>query len=164
LEKAETAAEALPAFDIPDVVEIAAAQAGFLKKEIEYVEGIGPAYGAKLKAVGINTPLDLLQKGATRKGRELIAEAAGITITLILKWVNHADLFRLKGVGSEYADLLEAAGVDTVVELAQRNPVNLHNKMVATNEEKNLVRQLPSAAQVEGWVSEAKSLDRVVTY
>jgi uncharacterized membrane protein HdeD (DUF308 family)/predicted flap endonuclease-1-like 5' DNA nuclease len=156
--------EAAPAVEIPNVVDIPAEQAAFLKKEIEYVEGIGPVYGAKLKAVGINSPLDLLRKGATRKGRELIAEASGITGTLILKWVNHADLFRLKGVGSEYADLLEAAGVDTVVELAQRNPANLHTKMVATNEEKKLVRQLPSAAQVEGWVSEAKLLDRVVTY
>jgi predicted flap endonuclease-1-like 5' DNA nuclease len=81
-----------------------------------------------------------------------------------LKWVNHADLFRLKGVGSEYADLLEAAGVDTVVELAQRNATNLYNKMVATNEEKKLVRQLPSAEKVEDWVAQAKLLGRVITY
>jgi uncharacterized membrane protein HdeD (DUF308 family)/predicted flap endonuclease-1-like 5' DNA nuclease len=152
------------AFEIPDVVEIPEDQASTLKHAIEYVEGIGPTYGARLKAIGINTPLDLLRKGATRKGRELIAEASGITLTLILKWVNHADLFRLKGVGSEYAELLEVAGVDTVVELAQRNPVNLHNKMAALNEEKKLVRQLPSAAQVEKWVIEAKQLGRVVTY
>ncbi len=163
-EKVGEVIEKLPVFEIPNVVEILEEQANFLKKEIEYVEGIGPAYGAKLKAVGINSPLDLLRKGATRKGRELIAEASGITITLVLKWVNHADLFRLKGIGSEYADLLEAAGVDTVVELAQRNPVNLHNKMVATNEEKKLVRQMPSETQVEGWVNEAKTLDRVITY
>jgi uncharacterized membrane protein HdeD (DUF308 family) len=163
-EKASLDVEEVKAVEIPDVVDIPAEQANFLKKEIEYVEGIGPVYGAKLKAVGINSPLDLLRKGATRKGRELIAEASGITITLILKWVNHADLFRLKGVGSEYADLLEAAGVDTVVELAQRNATNLHNKMVATNEEKKLVRQLPSVTQVENWVSEAKLLDRVITY
>jgi predicted flap endonuclease-1-like 5' DNA nuclease len=150
--------------EIPNVVEIDEEQARFLKYEIEYVEGIGPTYGAKLKAVGVNTPLDMLSKGATRKGRELIAEATGITLTLILKWVNHCDLFRLKGVGSEFADLLEAAGVDTVVELAQRNPANLHAKLNEVNEEKKLVRQTPAAAQVEDWVAQAKDLPRIVTY
>jgi predicted flap endonuclease-1-like 5' DNA nuclease len=152
------------AIEIPDVVDIPPEQAHFLKQEIEYVEGIGPVYGAKLRAVGVNSPLDLLRKGATRKGRELIAAASGITLTLILKWVNHADLYRLKGVGSEYADLLEAAGVDTVVELAMRNPANLHDKLTVTNEEKKLVRKVPAAAQVEDWVAQAKQLGRVVRY
>ena len=110
------------------------------------------------------TSLDLLSKGATRKGRELIAEGSGISPKLILEWVNHADLFRLKGVGSEYADLLEEAGVDTVVELAQRNPANLHPKLVEINEQKKLVRQTPSLNQVETWVAEAKQLGRVVQY
>jgi uncharacterized membrane protein HdeD (DUF308 family)/predicted flap endonuclease-1-like 5' DNA nuclease len=163
-EEPGSAVEVSENVEIPDVVDIPEEQARTLKHEIEYVEGIGPVFGAKLKAVGINTPLDLLRKGATRKGRDLIAEATGITLTLILKWVNHTDLYRLKGVGSEYADLLEAAGVDTVVELATRNPTNLHNKLVVINEEKKLVRQVPSATQVENWVVEAKQLGRVVTY
>lgn len=150
--------------EIPDFVDIPEEQARFLKQDIEYVEGIGPAYGAKLKAIGINSPLDLLRKGATRKGRELIVEACGISAKLILKWVNHADLFRLKGVGSEYADLLEAAGVDTVVELAQRNAHNLHTRLVEVNEEKKLVRLVPAQTQVEGWIEQAKVLGRVVSY
>ena len=158
------AEEELEVVEIPNFAEIPEEQVRFLKQDIEYVEGIGPAYGAKLKAIGVGTTLELLSKGATRKGRELIAEASGISIKLILRWVNHADLFRVKGVGSEWADLLEAAGVDTVVELAARNPANLHNKMVATNVEKKLTRQVPSAAQVENWVEQAKTLGRVVRY
>ncbi len=152
------------AISIPDVVDIPEEQARFLKDAIEYVEGIGPVYGAKLKAAGIHTTLDLLRKGATRKGRELIVEATGITGTLILKWVNHTDLYRLKGVGSEYADLLEASGVDTVVELAMRNPANLFNKMTEVNEAKNLVRKIPTEVQVEDWVAQAKGLGRIITY
>jgi uncharacterized membrane protein HdeD (DUF308 family)/predicted flap endonuclease-1-like 5' DNA nuclease len=150
--------------EFANMAEIPAEQAAFLKKEIEYVEGIGPAYGAKLRAIGIATPLDLLSKGATRKGRELIVKATGITMALILKWVNHTDLFRVKGVGSEYADLLEVAGVDTVVELSRRKPTNLHAKMVEMNETKKLVRKLPTEAQVEDWVAQAKQLGRVVMY
>ena len=150
--------------EIPGVADIPEEQASFLKKDIQYVEGIGPVYGSKLKEIGIASPLDLLSKGATRKGRELISKATGITITLVLKWVNRADLFRVKGVGSEYADLLEVAGVDTVVELGQRNAANLHQKLVETNEAKKLVRQLPSQTQVANWVEEAKKLGRIVRY
>jgi predicted flap endonuclease-1-like 5' DNA nuclease len=83
---------------------------------------------------------------------------------LILEWVNHADLFRIKGVGEEYADLLEEAGVDTVPELAQRNPANLHAKLGEVNAAKKLVRRLPTAAQVTDWVDQAKALPRVITY
>ena len=90
------------------------------------IEGIGPTYAAKLKEIGINTVEALLKAGATPKGREEIAEKTGIDKGLILEWVNLADLYRIKGVGEEYSDLLEEAGVDTVVELAQRNPENLH--------------------------------------
>jgi uncharacterized membrane protein HdeD (DUF308 family)/predicted flap endonuclease-1-like 5' DNA nuclease len=132
--------------------------------DLQYVEGIGPVYGAQLKEIGIGTPRALLEQGATRKGREQIAESTGITHTLILKWVNHVDLYRVKGVGSEYADLLEAAGVDTIPELAQRNPANLYNRLVAVNEEKHLVRRVPVQSQVEDWVAQAKQLPRVVTY
>ena len=150
--------------ELPDLADIPDDQANYLKQDIQYVEGIGPVYGEKLKAAGIATPVELLRKGATREGRELIAKATGITGTLVLKCVNHTDLFRVKGVGSEYADLLEVAGVDTVVELAQRNAVNLYQKMVETNAAKKLVRQLPSQTQVENWIEHAKQLGRVVRY
>jgi uncharacterized membrane protein HdeD (DUF308 family)/predicted flap endonuclease-1-like 5' DNA nuclease len=131
---------------------------------LEYIEGVGPVYAGKLEAIGINSPLDLLVKGATRKGREEIAEQADISSKLVLEWVNHVDLYRIKGVGSEYADLLEEAGVDTVVELAQRNAVNLYNKLVAVNAERKLVRQLPGQSQVTQWVGQAKELPRVIAY
>ncbi|HHH41924.1 MAG TPA: DUF4332 domain-containing protein [Chloroflexi bacterium] len=128
------------------------------------VEGIGEVYAQKLKEAGIETTEALLEKGATPQGRQEIAEQTGISKTLILKWVNRVDLFRVKGIGEEYADLLEAAGVDTVPELAQRNPENLYRKLVEVNEAKRLVRQLPSQAQVEDWVEQAKQLPRVITY
>jgi predicted flap endonuclease-1-like 5' DNA nuclease len=108
--------------------------------------------------------LDLLEKGAYPKGREEIAEAAGIGHELVLKWVNHVDLFRIKGVGSEYADLLEVAGVDTVVELATRNPENLFSTLESVNAEKKLVRKLPVLNQVMDWVEQAKSLPRMINY
>ncbi len=128
------------------------------------VEGIGEVYAQKLQEAGIATTQALLEKGASPQGRKEIAEKTGISETLILQWVNHIDLFRIKGVGEEYADLLEAAGVDTVPELAQRNPENLHQKLVAINQEKKLVRQLPNQAQVGDWIEQAKRLPRVITY
>jgi predicted flap endonuclease-1-like 5' DNA nuclease len=128
------------------------------------IEGIGETYAAKLKGIGIASVEALLQAGASPKGRQDIAEKSGISDKLVLEWVNRADLYRIKGVGEEYSDLLEAAGVDTVVELATRNADNLYQKMVATNEEKKLVRKLPTAAQVAGWVEQAKQLPRVLTY
>jgi len=135
-----------------------------LNNSPEYVEGIGPVYSQTLKGVGINTLLDLLKHGATPKGRAEIAEKSGISHKLILEWVNHIDLYRIKGVGSEYADLLEEGGVDTVVELATRNPANLHEKLVAVNEEKKLVRRVPVLSQVQEWVGQAKELPRVIHY
>ena len=134
------------------------------KYALEYVEGIGPVYAEKLKEIGLATCLDLLRSGATRRGREQIAEKSAISPKLILEWVNHVDLYRVKGVGSEYADLLEAAGVDTVVELAQRNPNNLYEKMDEVNTAKALVRKMPVASQVADWVAQAKDLPRVVSY
>ena len=128
------------------------------------VEGIGEVYAQKLSDAGIKKTNALLKQGATPKGRKEIAENSGISETLILEWVNHVDLFRIKGVFEEYADLLEEAGVDTVVELAQRNPANLYNKLVEVNEQKKLVRQLPGKSQVENWVAQAKQLDRAVFY
>lgn len=131
---------------------------------IKDIEGIGPAYGEKLEAAGVKTDSALLEQGASKKGRQEIAEKTGISETHILNWVNRADLARIKGIGSEYADLLEASGVDSVPELGQRNAANLHAKMTEVNAEKSLVRSLPSESMVEGWVEQAKGLDRVVTH
>jgi predicted flap endonuclease-1-like 5' DNA nuclease len=128
------------------------------------IEGIGPAYAAKLTALGIRTPGALLQAGNTKTGRQKLAKESEITEKLILEWVNHADLFRIKGVGSEYADLLEATGVDTVPELATRIPENLYAKMMEINEKKKLVRKMPTSDQVAGWVDQAKKLPRVIEY
>lgn len=131
---------------------------------ISKIEGIGDVYAQKLKELGIYTVEALLERGATPQGRAEIAEKTGISPKLVLEWVNHADLFRVKGIGEEYADLLEAAGVDTVPELAQRNPENLYQKLVEVNKEKQLVRRLPTEAQVRSWVDQAKALPRVVEY
>jgi predicted flap endonuclease-1-like 5' DNA nuclease len=128
------------------------------------VEGIGPVYAKKLIAVGITTTNKLLKKGATPKGRKELESSTGISGNLILEWVNHADLHRIKGVAEEYSDLLEEAGVDTVPELAQRKPANLHAKIMEVNIQKHLVRQLPALSQVENWVSQAKALPRVIQY
>ena len=134
------------------------------RREIEYVEGIGATYGQKLRGVGINTVLDLLVNGATRRGRKQLSDQSGIPQSNILTWVNHVDLFRVKGVAQEYADLLEQSGVDTVVELAQRNPVNLHKRMLEINEQKSLVRRAPHASEVQSWVAQAKDLRRLIHY
>jgi uncharacterized membrane protein HdeD (DUF308 family)/predicted flap endonuclease-1-like 5' DNA nuclease len=158
---AEAPSEATEVPEAGETVEFAGSK---FTEDIEYVEGIGPAYGQKLKDIGIPTPKDLLERGATSRGRDDIAEQTGISGSLVLKWVNHCDLFRIRGVGSEYADLLEAAGVDTVVELATRNPVNLYMRMLDVNAEKNLVRRVPVQSQVEEWVAQAKLLPRVITY
>lgn len=128
------------------------------------IEGIGDVYAEKLGAVGITTIEALLEKGATPQGRKGLAEEADISSKLILEWVNRADLFRIKGIGEEYSDLLEAAGVDTVPELAQRNAENLHAKLVEVNETKELVRKLPAQSQVSDWIEQAKVLPRVVSY
>jgi predicted flap endonuclease-1-like 5' DNA nuclease len=128
------------------------------------IEGIGPVYKKKLKAVGIATTEKLLEVGGTPKGRKDLAEKAGIDETLILEWVNLSDLFRIKGVGSEYSDLLEEAGVDTVVELSKRAPANLFAKMAEINAAKKLVRKMPVETQVADWVDQAKKLPRLVSY
>jgi len=128
------------------------------------VEGIGPKYAEKLLKAGVSTTDTLLKAGATPKGRKELAVKAGIGEALILEWVNHVDLYRIKGVGSEYSDLLEAAGVDTIPELAQRKASNLTEKMAAVNLEKKLVRKLPVEAQVADWIEQAKKLPRVITY
>ncbi len=128
------------------------------------VEGIGEAYAAKLNAAGINNTDQLLEATRTKAMRAALAEKSGIEEKRILKFANMVDLFRIKGVGSEYAELLEVAGVDTVVELATRRADNLTAKMAEVNAEKNLVRSLPSQTMVEGWIAQAKELPRMLEY
>lgn len=128
------------------------------------IEGIGPKYAEKFIAIGVKTVAQLLKAGAQPKGREELAEKTGIDKGLILEWVNHADLYRIKGVGEEYSDLLEEAGVDTVVELATRNAENLYNKIIEVNTAKKLVRRPPSKKMVEDWILQAKDMPRAVFY
>ena len=128
------------------------------------IEGIGQVYAGKLAAAGLATTEALLKQGASPKGREALAEKTGISGHLILEWVNRADLFRIKGVAEEYSDLLEAAGVDTVPELAQRNAENLYAKLAEVNAAKKLVRRLPTQAQVADWIGQAKEMPRAITY
>ena len=132
--------------------------------KIEDIEGIGPKYAELLAKEGIRTVEGLLKAGAKPKDRKRISESLQISDKLILEWVNHADLFRIKGIGEEYSDLLEEAGVDTVPELAQRNPQNLLDKMTEINADMKLVRRLPVLSQVESWVTQAKELPRVIEY
>ena len=135
-----------------------------IPKGLKYIEGIGEVHSEKLREAGIRNVQDLLDKGCTPKGRQEIANTTGISEKLVLRWVNMADLYRIHGIGKEYAELLEAAGVDTVPELAQRVPANLLEKMTASNAQRKMVRRLPVLSQVESWVAQAKSLPRVMTY
>lgn len=128
------------------------------------VEGIGPVYAEKLENAGIKNSAQLLEKGKTRKGREELAESTGISGKLILTWVNHADLYRINGVGPQFAELLEAAGVDTVKEFARRNAENLVAKMNEVNEEHKRVGRVPSVSEVQKMIDQAKELPGVVTY
>lgn len=132
--------------------------------KIDEIEGIGSAYAEKLEAVGVKTTEELLECAATPKGREKLAEATGISGKLILKWANHADLFRIKGVAGQFAELLEAAGVDTVKELRHRVPANLHAKLVEVNEEKNLCNRVPAESEVERMIAQAKEIEPKITY
>ena len=128
------------------------------------IEGIGAAYAKKLNAAGIKTTDELLDSGGTKQGRKELAEKTGIAETIILEWVNMADLFRIRGIGEEYSDLLKEAGVSTVVELSRRNPENLHETMVGVNEAKKRVRRPPSLNQTKDWIEQAKTLSRKVEY
>lgn len=128
------------------------------------IEGIGETFAGRLAEARIGTTQMLLKRGATRQGRKLIAKQAGVPGRRILDWVNRADLFRVHGIGEEYSDLLEASGVDTVVELATRNAQHLHATLSEVNAKKKLVRKLPAYAQVQRWVKQAKQLPRVVEY
>lgn len=131
---------------------------------VEDIEGVGPAYAEALAKAGIKTTEDLLAIGAARNGREDIAAQSGLSEKLILKWINHADLMRISGVGGEFAELLEAAGVDTVKELQHRNAENLAETMKSTNEEKNLTRVVPGADTVAKWIEQAKGMEPAVSH
>lgn len=132
--------------------------------KISDIEGIGASYAEKLKDCGVSTQEKLLEKGGTAAGRKAISNDSGISPKLVSKWVNRADLARIKGIGGEYADLLECSGVDTVPELAQRNAANLHKKISEVNAEKKLVRSLPSPEKVADWVAQAKELPRAIHF
>lgn len=128
------------------------------------IEGIGPKFAEKLQKAGVQSVEALLKSGSTPQGRKKLSETTDISGDLILEWVNHADLFRIKGVGEEYSDLLEEAGVDTVPELANRNAKNLFEKILEVNKQKKLVRKLPVLSQVENWIKQAKELPRTIQY
>lgn len=132
--------------------------------KIDQIEGIGTAYAKKLQDHQITTTTDLLEKGSSQKGREAIAKATGISASLVLKWVNHADLFRVNGVAGQFSELLEAAGVDTVREFATRNPENLHARLLKKNEESKLSGRVPSLESIKEMIAHAKTLEPKVTY
>jgi predicted flap endonuclease-1-like 5' DNA nuclease len=131
---------------------------------LKEIQGIGAAFAKKLAKAGVGSTDTLLTKGATKKGRKELQDQTGISQKLILEWVNHADLFRVKGIGGQYADLLEEAGVDTVPELSKRKADALTAKMVQVNDKKNLVNRAPSEKEVMKWIAAAKKMKRVVQY
>ncbi|MCW5700029.1 MAG: DUF4332 domain-containing protein [Rhodospirillales bacterium] len=132
--------------------------------KITEVEGIGASYAEKLAGAGIKTTDDLLDQCGSAKGRKAVAETSGITAKLLLTWANQADLMRISGIGEEYAQLLEVAGVDTVKELRNRNVENLTAKMAEINEQRKLTRRAPSAKEVTKWVEQAKTLDPKISH
>ena len=135
-----------------------------MSQKIENVEGIGLRYGELLRQAGIKSTDELLRQGASRQGREAVSARSGIDGGKILKWVNMCDLFRIKGVAGQYAELLEASGVDTVKELRNRNIDNLYEAIRSINSEKRLVRQTPSKRQITEWIEQARNLEPVVTH
>lgn len=132
--------------------------------KIAEIEGIGEVYAEKLQAAGIKTTDDLLEKCATPSGRKKIAEETGISGKLILKWANHADLFRIKGIAGQFAELLEAGGVDTVKEFRHRVAANLQPKLLEVNEAKNLCNRVPSVSEIEKMIAQAKELEPIISY
>ena len=126
------------------------------------IEGIGEAYANKLEETGIRSVEDLLEKAGSVQGRREIAQRSGISESLLLRWVNHADLFRIRGIGAEYAKLLELAGVDSSLELARRTSEKLYQKLFEVNRDKKLVRKLPTEFEIDRWIQQAKRLSKVV--
>lgn len=135
-----------------------------MSKSIESIEGIGPKTGATLRKAGVATVEKLLDAACTKSGRGKLAAATGLTESQLLTCANMADLFRIRGVASQYAELLKAAGVDTVKELRNRNADNLAKKMADINASKRLVRSTPSAAVVAKWVAQAKRLPPMISH
>ena len=135
-----------------------------MAKKLSDIEGIGPSYAKKLQAAGVRSVSGLLEHCGSKSGRKKVAIASNISESTLLQWANMADLYRIKGVGSEYSQLLEKAGVDTVKELKNRSPKNLFDKMIEVNSRKKLVRQLPSLSKVESFVNHAKKLDPKITH
>ena len=133
-------------------------------KQMIEIEGIGPAYSEKLAGIDIETIDQYLLAAADRKGRKDLVDKTGISSKLILEWANRADLMRVSGIGEEFSDLLAQAGVDTVNELKFRNPEHLYNSLLEINEEKNLVRRVPSQDDVTAWVASAQELPVMLTY
>jgi predicted flap endonuclease-1-like 5' DNA nuclease len=132
--------------------------------KIQEIEGIGPSFRRTLAVVGVDTTADLLSRAATPRGRTKLTEETGIRTAQILRWCNQADLMRVKGIGRQYAELLEAAGVDTVKELRNRNAENLANTLTAVNETKKLSRTTPFASQIADWIVHAKELKPLIEY
>ncbi len=128
------------------------------------IEGIGELYAMKLREAGIDTTAMLLERAATPKGRAVLADETGISPKLILRWANHADLFRIKGVAGQFAELLEAAGVDTVKELRHRVAANLVPKLEEVNEVRNICNRVPSMREVESMIEQARELEPVLVY
>lgn len=131
---------------------------------ITRIEGIGATNASKLSAAGIRSTEKLLAEGGSKKGRKALSAESKISEKMLLEWVNRADLMRVRGIGEEYSDLLEQAGVDTVKELAKRRPDNLHAKCLEVCGKKNIVRRPPSASEVDRWVTHAKTLDPAVSH
>jgi predicted flap endonuclease-1-like 5' DNA nuclease len=128
------------------------------------IEGIGENFASKLMAENIDTVEQLLDRCAAPAGRKELADKTGISEKLILRWTNHADLFRVDGIGPQFAELLEAAGVDTVKELRHRVPANLAAKLVEVNDEKHLCRRVPAESELERMIAQAKELEPRMTY
>ena len=152
----------MPEIEVKSPKEVAPSRARLIL--VEKIEGIGPVYAQKLLEVGVKTTADLLEQGKSRKGREELVEKTGISATLVLKWVNMADMMRISGIGEEYSELLEKAGVDTVKELRNRIPEHLHQALGEANKVHKLVRRLPHLSEVEKWVKEAKEAETIMTY
>jgi predicted flap endonuclease-1-like 5' DNA nuclease len=153
-----------PKETVVKVAEITSEESLPTSARIDVIEGIGSIYAKKLKNQGIKTTDDLLDSGGTKQGRKELAEKTGISETILLEWVNRADLFRIRGIAEEYSDLLNEVGVSTVVELARRNPENLHEAIAGVNEAKKLVRRIPTLDQTKDWIEQAKTMPRRVEY
>lgn len=143
---------------------LAAEKSKAAKGQLTAIQGIGEATEKKLHNAGVASVEDLLEKGATPKGREELAAKSGLGAAQILKFVNYADLFRIKGIAGQTAELLEAAGVNTTAELAQRNAATLAAKLKEVNDEKKLTGKVPAEKQVGEWIEAAKTLPKKVSY